>query len=47
MIWTTRPASASDSRIVVTRDGPHVFLYAGDEAGAHQAELVARELVAN
>ncbi len=33
-------------RIVVTRDGPHVFLYAGDEAGAHQAELVARELVA-
>ena len=34
-------------RIVVTRDGPHVFLYAGDEAGAHQAELVARELVAN
>ena len=34
-------------RIVVTRDGPHVFLYAGDEAGAHQAELVARELVAD
>ena len=33
-------------RIVVTRDGPHVFLYAGDKAGAHQAELVARELVA-
>lgn len=33
-------------RIVVTRDGPRVFLYAGDEAGAHQAELVARELVA-
>ena len=30
-------------RIVVTRDGPHVFLYAGDESGAHQAELVARE----
>ena len=33
-------------RIVVTRDGPRVFLYAADEAGAHQAELVARELVA-
>ena len=33
-------------RIVVTRDGPRVFLYAGDEAGAHEAELVARELVA-
>jgi len=33
-------------RIVVTRDGPHVFLYAGNEAGVHQAELVARELVA-
>lgn len=33
-------------RIVVTRDGPRVFLYAGDEAGAHQAELVARELIA-
>jgi hypothetical protein len=33
-------------RVVVTRDGPHVFLYAGDEAGAHEAELVARELVA-
>ena len=34
-------------RIVVTRDGPHVFLYAGDEAGANQAEMVARELVAS
>ena len=33
-------------RIVVTRDGPHVFLYASDEAGASQAEMVARELVA-
>ena len=32
-------------RIVVTRDGPHVFLYAGDEAGAQEAEQVARELV--
>jgi len=34
------------NRIVVTRDGPRVFLYAGDEAGATQAEMVARELVA-
>jgi hypothetical protein len=33
-------------RIVVTRDGPRVYLYAGDEAGANQAEMVARELVA-
>jgi hypothetical protein len=33
-------------RIVVTRDGPRVFLYAGDAAGANQAEMVARELVA-
>jgi hypothetical protein len=33
-------------RIVVTRNGPHVFLYAGDEAGANQAEMIARELVA-
>src|SRR5207247_9490988 len=29
-------------RIVVTRDGPHVFLYAGNEDGATQDELVAR-----
>jgi hypothetical protein len=34
------------NRIVVTRDGPRVFLYAGDEAGATQAEMVARELLA-
>jgi hypothetical protein len=33
-------------RIVVTRDGPRVFLYASDETGASQAEKVARELVA-
>lgn len=33
-------------RIVVTRDGPRIFLYAGDEAGANQAEAVARKLVA-
>jgi hypothetical protein len=34
-------------RVVVTRDGPRVFLYAGSEAEAREAELVARELVAN
>ncbi len=34
-------------RVVVTRDGPRVFLYAGREAEAREAELVARELVAN
>ena len=32
---------------MVTRDGPRVFLYAGSEAEASEAELVARELVAN
>jgi hypothetical protein len=34
-------------RVVVTRDGPRVFLYAGREAEAREAEAVARELVAN
>jgi hypothetical protein len=34
-------------RVVVTRDGPRVFLYAGSEAEAREAEAVARELVAN
>lgn len=34
-------------RVVVTRDGPRVFLYAGKEAEAREAEAVARELVAN
>ena len=33
-------------RIVVTRDGPRVFLYAGQEQEAREAERVARELVA-
>jgi hypothetical protein len=34
-------------RVVVTRDGPRIFLYAGDEAAAREAEGVARELVAD
>ena len=34
-------------RVVVTRDGPRVFLYAGKEAEAREAEAVARKLVAN
>ena len=34
-------------RVVVTRDGPRVFLYAGTEAEAREAETVARQLVAN
>ena len=34
-------------RVVVTRDGPRVFLYAGGEAEAREAEAVARELVAS
>ena len=33
-------------RVVVTRDGPRVFLYAGQESEAREAERVARELVA-
>jgi hypothetical protein len=33
-------------RVVVTRDGPRVFLYSGSEAEAREAEVVARELVA-
>jgi hypothetical protein len=32
-------------RVVVTRDGPRVFLYAGQEQEAREAERVARELV--
>jgi hypothetical protein len=32
-------------RVVVTRDGPHVFLYAGRQEEAREAERVARELV--
>jgi hypothetical protein len=31
-------------RVVVTRDGPRLFLYAGNEAGAREAENVARDL---
>ena len=33
-------------RVVVTKDGPRVFLYAGQEQEAREAEQVARELVA-
>ncbi len=33
-------------RVIVTRDGPRVFLYAGSEEQAREAEGVARELVA-
>ena len=32
-------------RAVVTRDGPKLFVYTGTEAEAHEAEVVARELV--
>jgi hypothetical protein len=31
--------------VIVTRDGPHVFMYAADEQVARAAEQVARELV--
>jgi hypothetical protein len=33
-------------RVVVTRDGPRMFLYAGSEQQAREAERVAREVVA-
>ncbi len=33
-------------RIVVTRDGPRVFLYASTESGAREAERVVHELLA-
>ncbi len=33
-------------RVIVTRDGPRMFLYARSEAEAREAESVARELVA-
>ena len=33
------------SRVMVTRDGPRVFLYAGSEDETREAERVARELV--
>jgi hypothetical protein len=32
-------------RVVVTRDGPHLYLYAASEDGAREAERVIRELV--
>jgi hypothetical protein len=32
--------------VIVTRDGSRIFLYAGTEAGAREAERVARELLA-
>jgi hypothetical protein len=34
-------------RVVVTRDGPHMFLYAASEPAAREAERVARELAAS
>lgn len=33
-------------RVLVTRDGPRIFLYAGGEAQAREAERVIRELIA-
>ena len=32
-------------RVIVTRDGPRLFLYAADEEAAREAERVARELL--
>src|SRR4029453_7077363 len=34
-------------RVIVTRDGAHLFLYAGAGAAAREADRVARELVAS
>lgn len=33
-------------RVIVTHDGPHLFLYSGSEQGAREAERMVRELVA-
>jgi hypothetical protein len=33
------------SRVIVTRDGPHVFLYANSRESADEAERVVRELL--
>ena len=33
-------------RVIVTRDGPRVFLYAADEGAAREAERVVRDLLA-
>src|SRR5215210_3898219 len=32
-------------RVIVSRDGPRIFLYAGNEAQAREAEQVARALI--
>src|SRR3954454_9055262 len=34
-------------RVVVTRDGPRIFMYVGGEQQAHEAERIARELIAS
>jgi hypothetical protein len=34
-------------RVIVTRDGDHMFLYAGSQQAAREAERVARELIAS
>ena len=39
-------ANRLGNRVIVTRDGPKMFLYAGAEAQAKEAERIARELVA-
>jgi hypothetical protein len=35
------------SRVIVTRDGPHLFLYANTRESAAEAERVVRELLAD
>ena len=35
------------SRVVVTRDGPHIFLYTATRESAAEAERVVRELLAS
>ncbi len=34
------------SRVIVTRDGSHLFLYANTQASCEEAERVVRELIA-
>jgi hypothetical protein len=35
------------TRVIVTRDGPHLFMYAGSEEQAKEAKKVVRELLAS
>ena len=38
---------SATSRVIVTRDGPHLFLYANSRESCAEAERVVRELLAD